>query len=99
MLHELIICEALVLFCFYVLIHCDYRLSYDPSCTVRCTVIDIACRDAGAWVTCVNHTAAADTYCHMIYMAVSRIEDKVAGSCAGYTDLLAYSGLLARSTR
>ena len=74
-------------------------LSDHSSCTIRCTVTDITCRDADTRVTCVYNTATADAKRYVIYMTVSCIEDQVAGSRLRYTDLSSDTGLGTGSTR
>lgn len=71
-----------------------FYLSNNPSCAVRRPVIDVACCNTGARIAGVNDASAADANGYMVYMPVFRVEDQVAGPCAGHADLFADSGLL-----
>lgn len=74
-------------------------LSDHSSCTIRCTVTDITCRDADTRVTCVDDTTTADAEGYVIYMTISCVEDQVTGSCFGYTDLSSDTRLRTGCTR
>lgn len=65
------------------------------SCTDWGTIINITGLDTIFSITCVNHTAAPDTECHMADMSTASVEDQVSGSCVRYTDLFTGAGLFA----
>ncbi len=73
-------------------------LPYDPSCAIRCPVIDVAGRNTGGWITCVDNPAAADADGYVVDVAVFRVEDQISGSCARYADLFTHASLFARCT-